>query len=371
MDFKKLVTNKNRGGNREEPLKKQIIRSWIRTLLLAFAIIIAIIFISIYSLNNYSRHGERHILPDLTGMTIAQASIATDTMALRFDVIDSLYVESAAPGAIIDQYPKAGSAVKSGRRVTISTNISSPRKVTIPYVTGFSLRQAQSTLQREGILVDSLIYVKDIATNNVLKQEYKGKEITKDSELSVPLYSSVTLYVGLSNTAPVLRVPLVVGQKYNSVKGMLAQEGLNSSIVPDSTVNKNSLWSAMVYAQSPHPDNSVAYGQTITLYITNSEKKASSYLTAIEQTKQLIEISETELDELIVKSKNEVPIYSTYRLLYSVPKQMRERTDLSVIQLRELYTTINNGLRANELELAIDSLINQRINLYNGGAIGK
>ncbi|MEG0500400.1 MAG: PASTA domain-containing protein, partial [Rikenellaceae bacterium] len=106
---------------KKEYIKNPTVKSWLRTIAIATAILMAIVIVSIIYLAIYTRHGEHYTLPSLSGMTIEDAQKLTDEMEIRFDVIDSLYVEAMEPGVILDQYPKAGNFIKSGRRITITT----------------------------------------------------------------------------------------------------------------------------------------------------------------------------------------------------------------------------------------------------------
>ena len=47
----------------------------------------------------------------------------------------------------------------------------------MPSLTGFSLRQARTELASNGLNIGKLIYVNDMATDNVLAQQYMGEDI--------------------------------------------------------------------------------------------------------------------------------------------------------------------------------------------------
>ena len=51
------------------------------------------------------------------------------------------------------------------------------KKVSMPNLVGYSMRQAKAELNSRGLSLGKLIYVSDIATNNVLKQIYRNREI--------------------------------------------------------------------------------------------------------------------------------------------------------------------------------------------------
>ncbi len=356
--------------SKERPAKldrRAFLMSWLRTLLLATAIVTVVIIGTVIALGRFTRHTEKFELPDFKDMSIAEAKIFSDTMNLRFEILDSLYVESAAPGVILEQYPRPGSHVKSGRRVTVTTSTVAPRSVTIPYVTGYSLRQAQNTLSRVGIGVEKLIYVEDIATNNILKQEYKGEVVNSDSKLVVPIYSNVVLYVGLAKGAPMLPVPSVMNKDLRTVKGDLTKEGFNIIIERDNTINSESLWNSVVYTQNPLPGDSISYGADIKLYITKDTDKAKHFLKQYTTLLDVIKSVKTEYDEITneiandsITVINDDGIMSLDEFSYSDSTGYVNRSDYAI------FETVNRSDRHRSVKSMLDSLEVEKINLSNG-----
>lgn len=266
-------SRKNKKQNKQVS-KKEIAKGWLRSLLLAMAITIVLVISSFIFLNRVTRHGEKFVLQSFSGMTLDEAREASDSMRFRIEVIDSLYVENCEPGTIIDQHPKAGSFVKSERRVTVTTNTQAPKSVLIPYVTGYSLRQAKSTLTTAGIEVLNIVYRPDMATNSVIGQEYEGEEITPTSNKLVPVYSGVTLYVGLDKGAPSVYMPEVVGEQLHRATERLHQEGLNVEVVAPSGMLRSDRMQAYVVNQQPMPKDSVGYGDKVRVYIMPDNQQA-------------------------------------------------------------------------------------------------
>lgn len=250
-------------------LKKSTIKSWLRTFAIAVAIMMFIVIGATIYLNDYTRHGERFALPSFAGMSIDEAIAATPDMNIRFDVVDSIYVESMDPGVILDQYPKEGNLIKSGRRVTITTNTFSPKNVKIPYVTGYSLRQAKNKLMSSGLQIAKLVYEKDIATNNVLRQEYNGKKITPKSNIIVPINSPITLYVGLGVNPPSIKAPDLLGEPLYIAKNRLWEEGLNVDVNNSENLTRVQVQKAKIFKQYPLPGDSINYGDVILLHISS------------------------------------------------------------------------------------------------------
>lgn len=247
---------------------KPLLKSWIRTIAIAAAIVIFIVIASIIFLSGYTRHGERFMLPSFAGMTMEEANALNEEMEIKFDVLDSIYVEAMLPGAIIDQYPKAGNFIKSGRRVSVTINTYAPKNVKIPYVTGYSLRQAKNRLASSGLQIEKLVYVPDIATNNVLRQEYQGTTISGESNVTVPVNSKITLYVGLAESATPFTTPDLLGEVFYVAKDRLWEEGLNLSSTEHEKMSRMQSQKAIVYKQNPVPGEPIQYGDVVQLYIS-------------------------------------------------------------------------------------------------------
>lgn len=271
--------------------RQELARSWGRTLIIAAAIVIFIVAISFICLSNFTRHGERFTLPSFAGMTLEQARVAGEGMDVQFDVLDSIYIAAMDPGVILDQYPKAGNFIKSGRRITITTNTYAPKSVKIPYITGYSLRQAKNRLVSSGLQIGRITYVPDIATNYVLQQLYNGRVISPDSDLEVPVNSGIDLYVGTDENAVDLKVPNVLGEQVYAAKNRLWEDGINVKVHADNDVKKAYYERAFIYRQYPFVGESLAYGEEVELFITlDSSKVKSSMAHESSRVKQVMDV---------------------------------------------------------------------------------
>ena len=99
--------------------------------------------------------------------------------------------------------------------------------VTVPYVTGFSLRQAKNNLEMAGLEIKELIYKSDIATNYVLEERCAGKVVQPGSKLQTEMGSGVTLVVGMGEGGNVQQIPQLVGFTAREAKSRLWEAGFN------------------------------------------------------------------------------------------------------------------------------------------------
>ena len=136
-------------------------------------------------------------------------------------------------------------------------------------------RQAKAELLSRGLLLGNLIYVQDLATNNVLKQIHENSEIKPG--VMVDSESVIDLVVGLNGNDFVTYVPDLIGLKRMSAVEAVHDNSLNvKSLRFDNTVKdyEDSL-NAMVYRQTPEPSDSihVNMGSEVVLYLTLDENR--------------------------------------------------------------------------------------------------
>ena len=141
------------------------------------ALLLAFLVVTVILLNIITRHNKEQEVPDFTRMTVDEASEMADDSNLRLEVSDSVFLPRMGRGEIFRQNPPAGSKVKKNRRILLTINSLQPKRVAMPSVTGYSLRQAKAELASRQLRVGRLIYVSDMATNNVLGQRYNGKSV--------------------------------------------------------------------------------------------------------------------------------------------------------------------------------------------------
>lgn len=244
--------------------------NWIvKNLVRAFVLIVALIVGAMVFLNVFTKHNQELTVPDFSNLTVEEAQALASQSHMRVEVTDSVFVKRMKKGAVYRQNPRAGSKVKDGRRVILTINALNAKKVTMPNLIGYSMRQAMAELQSRGLVLGKLIYVDDIATNNVLRQLRGNREI--EPGVQVESETVIDLVVGLNTSDNETYVPDLVGLKHISALDAVHGSSLNiRSLRFDSTVKDyDDSLSAVVYKQSPEPsEHSVRMGEDVTLYLT-------------------------------------------------------------------------------------------------------
>ncbi len=259
----------------KKPRKTGFFHNWIvKNLLWAIVLFVALILVAVFTLKAVTHHNEELVVPDMTNMTVQKAQIMAANAGMKVQVADSVYVRRMARGAVYKHDPKAGSRVKKGRRILLTINAVTPKSVTMPDLVGYSMRQAKAELLSRGLYLGRLIYVSDMATNNVLSQIWRNSEIEPGT--MVESETEIDLVVGLNNTDNITYVPYVVGSRYMNAVDAIHDNSLNvDALIFDDTVSDYSdSLNAMVYIQNPSStDEPLRMGTGVTLYLTTDKYK--------------------------------------------------------------------------------------------------
>lgn len=243
------------------------------SVVIAAAIVAVLVFGSMLFLNVVTMHGKELVVPDFSSLTVAQAKELADDAKVRIDVVDSVYVRKMEKGVVYKQNPEAGSMVKKGRRILITINAHSSRKVPVPNLVGYSMRQATAELQARGLALGRLIYKSDMATNNVLGQERGGVPVVPGTKYESG--TAIDLVVGLNSSDYSTNVPNIIGMKMISAVDAIHSNSLNiGTIQCDSTIRtyQDSI-KAVVYKQSPPAKYRVKKGHSVSMALTLEPEK--------------------------------------------------------------------------------------------------
>lgn len=250
--------------------KKSFFGNWIvKNILLAAAAILGLVVLLMISLALITHHNSEIVAPDFTNLTLSEARRLADSTGVRVEVTDSVFIRQMRKGAVYNQSPKPGSKVKKGRRIELTTNTRVAKKIPMPSLVGFSMSQAKGELQAKGLVLGRLNYTRDIATNNVLQQTYKGREIAPGTLIEVG--STINLTVGLNSLDGRTFVPKLEGQKYARAVNIIQDNSLNvGKISFDGSVRTYSdTLKAVVYKQSPaYGRKPYTMGTEVSLYLT-------------------------------------------------------------------------------------------------------
>ena len=92
-------------------------------------------------------HGREVKIPNLSGLTFAEAGKQTRSLGLRLTLENRFYSPNTPPGRILAQYPAAGSAVRRQWAVRVTESLGA-QQVAIPDLLGQSERTASINIRR-------------------------------------------------------------------------------------------------------------------------------------------------------------------------------------------------------------------------------
>ncbi|MCM1369876.1 MAG: PASTA domain-containing protein [Candidatus Amulumruptor caecigallinarius] len=169
-----------------------------------FAIILIISTLGIYAAYLaaalFTKHGRSVTVPGVENISYTQAVERLHDAGLMVDIRDSLYRDNVRPGFVIEQFPKANSIVKPGRKIFLYINAVHPKEVILDddnhpndyALKGVSHRTAIAKFEELGFKNVRVVKVLG-ATDRVVKVLANGRPVRKMQK--VPVNASIVLEV--------------------------------------------------------------------------------------------------------------------------------------------------------------------------------
>lgn len=250
-------------------------QSFLVNLVIAILLVVLIVFLFFNSLDWITHHNDDVTVPSVMGQNIAGATKLLEAQGFDVEVVDSVYIDTAAKASVIRQSPDAAAVVKRNRTIYLTVNRTQAPMVEMPDLRGFSFQSAQMYLQSLSLRLGDTTYRPDIARNSVLEQSLNGKQIAPGTKVSMGSSISFVLGDGVGNV--LMNVPNIVGMTLSDARSYL--QSLNVSlgaIVPDPGISDPE--NAYVYKQNPtekgtdvdgnERKNKIHPGQVIDVYLS-------------------------------------------------------------------------------------------------------
>ncbi|HUZ95150.1 MAG TPA: PASTA domain-containing protein [Edaphobacter sp.] len=116
-------------------------------ILLGAMAMLAVALISAFLTMRLAIHGREVEVPNLSGLTIAEASQAASSQGLNLNVENRFYSNDVAPGHILAQSPTSGATVRREWTVRVTESLG-PQKVSVPNLIGQTERPASILMRR-------------------------------------------------------------------------------------------------------------------------------------------------------------------------------------------------------------------------------
>jgi beta-lactam-binding protein with PASTA domain len=116
-------------------------------LLLGAMAMLAVALISAFISMRLAIHGREVEIPNLAGLTLAEASQAASSRGLNLNLENRFYAPNVAPGRILAQSPAPGVTVRREWTVRVTESLG-PQKVSVPDLIGQRERPASILMRR-------------------------------------------------------------------------------------------------------------------------------------------------------------------------------------------------------------------------------
>lgn len=251
-------------------LRRFLINPFFISIVAAIFLLLILFFGSLRWLNSYTNHGKEIIVPDLQGLGEQEAGKILTAKKLEYEIIDSIFVKGKKAGAIMEQTPEAGSAVKEERKIYLIINARSPRQIVLPDLRDVSLRQAEAVITSIGLKVGNYEYVPSEYKDLIQDVKYENRIAAPGTRITEG--ASVTLLVGkgLSNetTTVVSLRGLTLEQAIEKAHSASLNIGATLYDVTPQDEKEKALY--LVYKQEPITNSKVSLGQSINLFFTKN-----------------------------------------------------------------------------------------------------
>lgn len=183
--------------------KNKNVRFWGLQVCLALFLLFAGIYAVLLSLDDFTRHGEFIVVPDLEHVSLSKAQELLEKSHLRYEVRDSTaYNKEYPPYTVMKQTPEANEKVKKDRKIYLSINPTNFRKIDLPNIIRRPIKEVRPNLASLNIKIGRVTYVNDISKDAVLRAFYKGKEIKPGDKILENSSIDLECGNGLSMTEP-------------------------------------------------------------------------------------------------------------------------------------------------------------------------
>ncbi|SIS87918.1 PASTA domain-containing protein [Belliella pelovolcani] len=238
-------------------------------LILGATTLIAFLFLKFF-LPSYTNHGQTVSIPDLEGFSYEELDSYLGARNLNYEIeLDSGFNADLPPLTVLKQLPRAGSQVKSGRKIYITLNSKNAPMIKMPNLVNSQLKNVQEILSNIGLVRGEIKYVPDIGINVVLEQKYRGRNIPEGFEL--PKGSQIDLVVGDGLGNQILDVPNLIGMDEIDAEFLIIGSGLRMGRL--NYVTTDTVPQGTIVRQIPPSGAEVKTGEPIDLWISEIAKQ--------------------------------------------------------------------------------------------------
>jgi serine/threonine-protein kinase len=230
---------------------------WLLRMGLLVFVLAAAAFLSAVMAMRFAIQGREVDMPNLVGKSSADAYALLQTRGLQLKVVDRIYGDLPA-NAVIRQSPPAGEHMKVSQDAHVVLSLG-PQNVTIPDMTGMSLRAARIQLLQSGLQMGEVTSysVPEMLADTVLQQDPPSG--TRAASLRV------NLLVSQGEPQPAYVMPALVGMQLPEADRQISSGGLK---LAKATYTSSEQWpKGAVIEQTPDQGSKVTSDTPIELLV--------------------------------------------------------------------------------------------------------
>ena len=185
---------------------------------------VSVVVLAFLLIEVIARQGKEYELPDIYGESLQELE-SHNPLHFKYVVIDSVYHADKEGGLVVQQDPKAGTMVKTHRKIYVTVTTYAPADVVLPELSNMTVRSAVSALEAAGLRCGKLRFVDSPYRNVILEATCKGKMVYAGEKMDQG--AVVDLTVGMGEKLVGSRVPFVIGQSPAKARRGILSASLN------------------------------------------------------------------------------------------------------------------------------------------------
>ena len=185
---------------------------------IAFGIVVALL-LDFLIMPGYTNYNEGLTVPDVTKISLEEATALLDEYGLRHEVLDRRAHSAYPANYIIDQSPSPQQIVKPNRKIYLTVNTAQTPQTVVPDVVNMSLRNAEIQLENHGLEVGTKSYESSRFRNTILRQSVAAGD-------TVARGTVVNLAVSDGLGSRIVDVPDIIGMRLSEAQQNITRSGL-------------------------------------------------------------------------------------------------------------------------------------------------
>jgi beta-lactam-binding protein with PASTA domain len=217
------------------------------TLVLGALALVAVALISAFIAMRLAIHGREAVVPNLSGLSVAEANSLASRQGLTLNLENRFYSADVAAGRILSQDPAAGSRVRREWPVRITESLG-VQSVEIPDLTGQTERSATIGIRRLSLELGAVAHLAIAGDPDVVLTQTPPADVGGVDGPRVSLLVSDA--IPGDTQAPAYVMPSLVGLSYSAANARAASAGLHLVAVTENALPTAVPAAAMVAAPS-------------------------------------------------------------------------------------------------------------------------